>query len=274
MADYKDIFVPTLIKGGRQILLSDSRMYADLMELLQVRLAQDFLNLWAMSEKLSKERQIAYLVDALEDLQGIYGTDAAAIAAEFLDYLRQGENLPVVLADPATRERVGAAVGWAMSKYDTRALLFGAMQRMMRESYRETIRLSAFEAGNGFARVPEPGACTFCLMLSSRGAVYESEEEAIRAGHSKWSRSSRFDKKYHDNCQCDAVEVSETVGLPESNALLYDLWKSTFWGDDYHSKPKRKDGIDAVTFGKAFPIWEKVIKEKGLPWGSNDTLTS
>jgi len=40
-------------------------------------------------------------------------------------------------------------------------------------------------------RVPEPGACDFCLMLATRGAVYASQETAGK------------DNDYHAHCHCD-----------------------------------------------------------------------
>lgn len=41
-------------------------------------------------------------------------------------------------------------------------------------------------------RVPRPGACDFCLMLATRGAVYSSREVAL----------GRDGRKYHDFCRC------------------------------------------------------------------------
>ena len=40
-------------------------------------------------------------------------------------------------------------------------------------------------------RVPEPGACDFCLMLATRGAVYASQSTAGK------------DNDYHAHCHCD-----------------------------------------------------------------------
>ena len=108
-------------------------------------------------------------------------------------------------------------------------------------------------------------------MLASRGAVYYSKQEAVTAGQGRWSVSGRVGEKYHDNCKCQAVEVSETSGLSEANILLHDLWQKTFWGKDYSTDPRRQ--IDTVDFGSAFPIWKEVLADTDLPWMSGKQLT-
>lgn len=279
---------PVLDKPGYSRLLNEAGVFQDALELLQVRLAQDYLNVWAlMPENLDRQRMVQFLTEALAEIQLVYGQDAAAIAAEFLNVQRQGMELPVVLADPAQAERVGGSVRWALTNPEAQTLLYGAMQRMAMEPYRQTIRLSAFEAGNGYARVPEPGACEFCLMLASRGAVYSSRVEAYEIGLANWSRDGAAKRKareskarakgvkpdygYHDKCKCNIIEVSATNGLTEANIVLHDLWQKTFWGDDYLNNPKNQ--IETVDFGSAFPIWKEVLADTDLPWMSGKQLT-
>ena len=279
---------PVLDAGGYSRLLNEAGVFQDALELLQVRLAQDYLNVWAlMPEGLDRQRTVQFLTEALAELQVEYGQDAAAIAAEFLNVQRQGMELPVVLADPAQAERVGGSVRWALTNSEAQSLLYGSMQRMALETYRQTIRLSAFEAGNGYARVPEPGACEFCLMLASRGAVYSSRVEAYEIGLANWSRDGVAKRKareakarakgvkpdygYHDKCKCDIIEVSPTNGLTEANIVLHDLWQKTFWGKDYLNNPQKQ--IDTVDFGSAFPVWQEVLADTDLPWMSGKQLT-
>lgn len=266
---------PVIESGGRSALLNDAGVYQDAMELLQVRVAQDFLNIWAsIPETLPHEQRVRRLTEALADLQVVYGQDAAAIAAEYLNVLREGQDLPMVLADPVQAERVTASVEYLLTKPDPKAMLWLTMQRYAMEPFRETVRLSAFAAGNGFARVPNAGACAFCLMLASRGAVYYSKEEALYAGRAKYSKSKRGnnpytrpvyvdkktgktkkgdDNRYHNDCKCTVVEVSPTAGLPEANQILFDLWQNTFYGENkintaatsiYDSPFVGPDGLD------------------------------
>lgn len=265
---------PVIDNDGYKRLNTDAGIYQDALELLQVRLAQDYLNLWAaLPRDMSTHQMYSYLVEALADLQAVYGTDAAALAGEYLEMSRGGASLPMVIEKAANKEQVASAVGWAMSKPETQKLLWGAMQRMASNAYRETIRKSAFAAGNGFARVPEPGACAFCLMLASRGAVYYSKEEAIKAGQSRYSRSNRMDKSYHDNCKCSAIEVTATSGLSEANIYLYDLWQKTFWHEGWtDDEGKHNIFYGPITFDSAFPVWQEVAAKEKLPWMSGKQI--
>lgn len=273
---------PIIDEAGYTRLSTDAGVYQDAMEMLQVRLAQDYLNIWAaLPPGMSTHEMYLFLGEALADLQMTYGTDAASLAAEYLAMSRNGADLPVVLEKAANKAQVQSAVGWAMSKPETQKLLWGAMQRMTSNAYRETIRKSAFAAGNGFARVPEPGACAFCLMLASRGAVYSSRVEAEEIGLASHSRNGdskrearrrkyasvgkKTDYGYHDNCKCSAIEVSSTSGLSESNIYLHDLWRDTFWDENGN----RKHGLAAITESVALPIWEDTLENKELPWLSN-----
>lgn len=70
-------------------------------------------------------------------------------------------------------------------------------------------RLKAvLKAGTAYARVPEPGACAFCLMLGSRGAAYTSDSVFGELG------------RYHDNCRCLGIEVKTDADLPRLNRDL------------------------------------------------------
>lgn len=63
---------------------------------------------------------------------------------------------------------------------------------------RSVIRYNAAKAGVRVARVPEAGACFFCLMLASRGPAYTSTAAALYG---------RDGDKYHDHCRCSVVEA-------------------------------------------------------------------
>ena len=88
---------PVIDLAGRKVLRSDAGIYQDAMELLQVRVAQDFLNIWAsIPEDLPRHERAQRLSDALTDLQQVYGQDAASIAAEYLNVLREGQDLSLI----------------------------------------------------------------------------------------------------------------------------------------------------------------------------------
>lgn len=76
--------------------------------------------------------------------------------------------------------------------------------RVARESTAETtIKDPRFD---GWARVAEPGACDFCRMLATRGAVYTSEESASRTFGGL---------KYHTRCKCRVVAKPRGTGAAE-----------------------------------------------------------
>lgn len=239
-------------------------------ELLQTNLEGDLHRIWVESQRYSGQQQRIFLTNMLWDLQQVYGGDAASLAADLLGVLRNGEDLPVVLAGTVV-EQVDAAVGMALSKPDSEAMLMGAMQRLVMNSYRDTMIGSAVAANRRFARVAEPGACSFCLMLASRGAVYLSKERASFVGASAFTkhysdgkdrgyrmkqgrvRGSRpRDSKFHDNCKCHVIEVSDSSQLPESSKWLEEAWAEAT-GD-----------VDGMKGKQA--AWSDWLKENSLPW--------
>lgn len=280
---------PVIRKDGYNQLLQDAAYFQDVLELLQVRLAQDYLNLWAtIPPNANPERARRFLIEQLADIQLVYGQEAASLAAEFLNMTREGADLPLILAESAPKAQVAGSVQWAMSKPESQALLWGAMQRMASQPYRKTIQDSAFAAGNGFARVPDAKACGFCLMLASRGAVYYSKEEAREIGLAKYSKrgagkrqdrerealakGKNPDMRYHDNCKCQVIEVTSKTGLTEANVYLDDLWARTFYTDPgrfgdvnsrKHLKVNPKTGL---TIAPNLKTWEEAIKREELPW--------
>jgi hypothetical protein len=65
-------------------------------------------------------------------------------------------------------------------------------------------------------------SCAFCIMLASRGPIYESKTSALG------SNGNIFDK-YHDNCDCSCVPVYTSKSWPgkEQAAEFYKLWLSS-----------------------------------------------
>ncbi|MCG7439539.1 hypothetical protein [Corynebacterium freneyi] len=113
--------------------------------------------------------------------------------------------------------------------------LSGVLNRLVAQPAHETVSEAALAAGNGFARVPEPGACDFCLMLASRGAAYTRES----VGRSK---------KFHDNCRCLGIEVTRPSDLPRINRELGELWRQA--GDEEafkHALHERRNAVAKVS---------------------------
>lgn len=107
----------------------------------------------------------------------------------------------VPLADPPSPEQVDRSLGWAMHDLADTATLTkveGAAQRLVLDTGRETVvdAVKADPRARAWAREARPDCCSFCAMLATRGAVYESSESAGDATN-----------RYHDHCHCQVVPV-------------------------------------------------------------------
>jgi len=149
----------------------------------------------------------ASLFEYVPALCSEYGDMAATVAADWFEELRAAEGVTgsfrAPLAPSVPLEQVNARLGYA-----TRAsgpLWLGdsatltTFLAMMTNEYalqpgRDTVMAAAHKDNAAYARVPEPGACKFCLMLASRGFVYS---KATAGGT----------KKFHGKCRCSAVPV-------------------------------------------------------------------
>src|SRR5699024_3124565 len=90
------------------------------------------------------------------------------------------------------------------------------LDELVKQPYRSTLQRSAAAAGAGWARVPSGAeTCSFCLMLASRGAVYESERSAGGDGH-----------KFHGDCDCTPVLARSDADLPYDVEALYDQYEA------------------------------------------------
>lgn len=61
----------------------------------------------------------------------------------------------------------------------------------------DTIMYNAKRDKVAYARVPEPGACKWCLMLASRGFAYSSKESAL----------TKDGERFHGHCRCHSMPV-------------------------------------------------------------------
>ena len=170
------------------------------------------------------------LFDFIPLLVAQYGEVAATVAADWYDELRALEEvggafsapLAALVPDVQVKGRLGFAVRldgplWA-GDTDT----FTAFLGMMSNEYalqpgRVTVMQAAHADNAAYARVPEPGACNFCLMLGSRGFVYSKDT----AGDSK---------KFHGKCRCNILpswdETRARVEYGYDPDALYDQYRA------------------------------------------------
>lgn len=106
--------------------------------------------------------------------------------------------------------------------------LSGSLNRLVLQPARETVSEN-IAPGTRFARVPEPGACSWCLMVASNGAMYSKDSVGM-------TKATRF----HDNCRCIGVEVSDSAPLPRLNEELESAWKKAMKGGGSQGEVYRK----------------------------------
>jgi hypothetical protein len=119
--------------------------------------------------------------------------------------------------------------------------LRGSATRLVMAGGRDTITATTPQdpVAKGWERVIEPGACSFCAMLASRGAVY---------------KESTVDFRAHDHCHCVARAVFE--GQKSVNQDLSQEWAK----------------VTAGTRGKAaVAAWDQHWSDRNVNTGVNGT---
>lgn len=188
------------------------------------------------------------------ELVTTYGDVSALLAADFYDMLRDvppsAASFRAAFAAPVDAATAEGSVRWAVSPlFDLDEPLFvsnilGATQRLVSERGRGTIFGNAYAdpIRTGVARVPQGlSTCKFCIMVASRGAVYQSEVSAElvvgrgsnRTGYDadgkrlsggigqgvKARGNQRIAEKFHDNCDCTTVTIRTPADWPEGHDL-------------------------------------------------------
>lgn len=198
---------------------------------------EDIANVWRQLTALDDASFQQMMIDAFPQLLEPYAATAAELGVEW--YAESAPALPyqpeVFLPDEAG---LPTSAAWALGASGDAALtrLSGVAQRHIWTANRDTIiGNSNNEAGATWARVARPGACAFCAMAATRGAVYASKESALQvvgrgkeisfadrraraAGHNRVNGrtaaggtrtrgAQKLGRKYHDHCHCQAKEV-------------------------------------------------------------------
>lgn len=183
---------------------------------------------WWDSRGPAIERTVATGFRAATGLAGQYLTEAAALAGfPALEPVAAA----LELAQLATALRVTGPVGFkqAMAERGDPDLarrvmadrMAGTAFRLVRLGDRDTM-FSTADANPtviiGYKRVAEAGACKFCLMLESRGAVYLSRESAGSVvGRNGRPRGGRpLGRAFHDHCRC---RIEELWGQPDGRQV-------------------------------------------------------
>lgn len=166
--------------------------------------------------------------------------------AAMVDYAVQPLWNAEVLAQPVT-EAGSTAIA------DAKARLAAASERLVLDAGQQTIvgNVEADRKARGYARIPEPNACSFCLMLATRGAVYKTDRAGrVANGRGRVSKGTRHldgdsfaasnakfkdgdvpsTIKVHDNCRCHVEPVFGVYEPPASVREADALWISSTRG--------------------------------------------
>lgn len=191
---------------------------------------RDLMAFWALLNPAQPEAVKRDIFDYVPTLIAQYGDIAATVAADWYDEMREAEGVPgsfqAPLAALVPSEIVNARLGYA-----TRAsgpLLDGSLDTLAKfvalianeyalQPGRDTVMQAAHKDNAAYARVPEPGACDFCIMLGSRGFVYTK----ATVGDTN---------KFHGKCRCQAVPVWDAtrarVEYGYDPDALYDVYRA------------------------------------------------
>jgi hypothetical protein len=165
--------------------------------------------------------QLRSILQALNDQWGALAAQDAADTMVLERQERGQDSLPTPIPQTVvTEEMADALAGYALAGEDWQATLERAavgLDRTVRNASRQTVFEGAKSAGSRYARVPKVGACAFCLMLASRGAVYY-EDTVTR---------TKNGERYHDHCHCEGREILDDSQVPEFNRRLQEQWYRT-----------------------------------------------
>lgn len=192
-------------------------------ELTRAALAemQAYMNRLDWSNPNSDRLAAAFTQELIE----IYGDTSAGLAAQYYDEIREGSRATGAyraLTAGVVSGQVSASVSWALTA-DSMNRLSGVVDRLVKQAGRDTFFGNVANDSDRSARwirVPQGETCAFCLMLASRGydGGYSSGKAAgYVSGARSRSRGSRdIGEKFHDHCDCKAVQVYSVDDYPDN----------------------------------------------------------
>lgn len=184
---------------------------------------RDFRRIWPRLRRQSPDTIRDALLELAPTLSDQYGGAAAAMAADWFESVTgQSARTASTTQHAAVVGSVRAAAG---GFYDGRLedafeRIVASTARHANQAGRETVMESASRHDIRYARAPEPGACAWCLMLSSRGAVYHSR-----------STAGEF-RRFHDDCRCQIEVESRDGSLSYDADALYEQYAAVHRSGD------------------------------------------
>lgn len=205
---------------------------------------RDLMAFMALLDPARPEAVKRDIFDYVPVLIAQYGDIAATIAADWYDEMRDTEGVSgsfrAPLAELVPTEIVNARLGYATRAagplYDGSLDTLAKFLDLIANEYalqpgRDTVMQAAHKDNAAYARVPEPGACDFCIMLASRGFTYSSEKAATEVIGTRGARQKqKIGDPFHGHCRCNIMPVwDETRARVEYGYdpdALYDVYRA------------------------------------------------
>lgn len=172
---------------------------------------------------VSQSRELT--IEAVYQLADVYGGSAASSAVRYIGSMRGPNGEPAKPIRNLDREQVRRAVLNITGDLVTGQLPEGMRTRveallvkLVRIPGHETIKEAVRWSNTRYARKPNPGACSWCMMLVSRGAVYSRQ-------------ASEQGSEYHDGCRCTFVEIVDNDDYPALVNAVIKAWDDGLFND-------------------------------------------
>lgn len=181
---------------------------------------RDMRRLWAGLRGVPPTDVRNALLQLAPSLSDQYGAVSAAMAAEWFEAVSGrtatvGSTVPRDVVEASVR--YGAGPLWKGQQELAFSRIESSVARHAMQYGRNTIARSSRRNNMRYARAPEPGACAWCIMLASRGAVYHSEVTA-GGGPNSW----------HDDCNCVPEPAPYGGRVSYDHSSLYDRYKAVW----------------------------------------------
>lgn len=197
-------------------------------------------DVWRTASSLSPSEFRAMMKRALPDVLDPHIASAADLSAVWYEAAAPDIPFRAGAAALPPAEQFAKSASWSLMASGEAGLvrMAGVSKRAVFGGARRTTQLNVSrERGSRWARTASAGACEFCRMVVSRGAVYTSEEAATQVGGNGLPIRGNRDEgsTFHDFCRCMAVALRGGA----------DYQPTTFeesWRDEYYLAKDATDG--------------------------------
>ncbi len=201
------------------------RAHQSALDALDREVVTQVRSLIRLTSKLGPTEQRQALMRMLPRVVDSFGHVAGEVAIQAYETIRAEAGVSTMVdlsvQGLASETQTAKSLDWATKpiRNDPQLVeqrLIGVSRRLVLQPARQTTLAGVRSDRARYARVSQPGACAFCLMLSSRGAVYASD-------------TADFDS--HDDCNCFPTPVFNDSQLPKHNRQLEAEWLEATKGE-------------------------------------------